>query len=136
MSYLLDTNVVSEARKPHADAGVRAWLAEVDDRELYVSVLVLGEIRQGIERLRPRDPERAQAYEAWLDTLRGAYADRIVPIDARTTDEWGRLNALRPVPVVDGLMAATAKVRDWTLVTRNVADVRATGVRVLDPFRG
>lgn len=134
MSFLLDTNVISEARKRTANPNVQAWLASVAGLELYLSVLVVGEIRQGIERLRRRDPAQAAVYEAWLSTLVQDYADRIVPITAEVAQEWGRLNVPDPLPVIDGLLAATAKVRGWTLVTRNTADLARSGVRLLNPF--
>ena len=132
--YLLDTNVVSEARKPRGDPHLRAWLATVRGDELYLSVLVLGEIRQGIERLRRRDPRQAGVYEAWLATLRRDYADRIVSVTADVAEAWGRLNVPDPLPAIDGLLAATAQVRDLTLVSRNTADLARTGVRLLNPF--
>jgi toxin FitB len=134
MSFLLDTNVVSEARKRTANPNVQAWLASVPGLELYLSVLVIGEIRQGIERRRRRDPTQAAAYETWLSTLLRDYADRIIPITAEVAREWGRLNVPDPLPVIDGLLAATAKVRGWTLVTRNTADLAGAGVRLLNPF--
>ena len=103
--------------------------------DLFLSVVVLGEIRQGVERLRPRDPAQALVFENWLATLLGDFADRVVPVDAEVAEEWGRrINAVQPVPVVDGLLAATAKVLGWTLVTRNRKHVERTGARVLDPF--
>ena len=133
MSFLLDTNVISEARKPAGDPNVRAWLASVRGAELYLSVLVVGEIRQGIERLRRRDPRHA-VFEAWLATLRLDYADRILPVTAEIAEEWGRLNVPDPVAAIDGLLAATAHVHGLTLVTRNTADVARTGVALLNPF--
>jgi predicted nucleic acid-binding protein len=134
VAFLLDTNVISEARKPAADPNVRAWLASVPEGDLYLSVLVVGEIRQGIERLRRRDPVQAGPYETWLSALLHGFADRLIPVTAEVCDEWGRLNVPDPLPVVDGLMAATASRRDWTLVTRNVKDLARTGVRLLNPF--
>jgi toxin FitB len=134
MSFLLDTNVVSEVQRPHGDPGVKAWLASVPADSLYVSVLVVGEIRRGIERLRRRDPPQATIYEAWLTTLRLDYADRIIPITAEIAEEWGRLSVPDPVPTADGLMAATAKVHCLTLVTRNTPDFVRTGVPLLNPF--
>jgi toxin FitB len=134
MAFLLDTNVISEARKPAADPNVRAWLASVPDAELYVSVLVIGEVRQGIERLRGRDPARVEVFETWLSTLLHDYGDRIVPVTAEVAEEWGRMNVPDPLPVIDGLTAATAKVRGWTLVTRDVGDLARTGGRLLNPF--
>jgi predicted nucleic acid-binding protein len=128
VAYLLDTNVVSEARKPAADANVLSWLASVADGELYLSALVIGEIRQGIERLRRRDPARAVVFDTWLSALLRDYGDRIIPVTAEVAQEWGRLNVPDSLPVIDGLMAATAKLRGWTFVTRNVA----AGVRLLN----
>lgn len=134
-SFLLDTNVVSEARKAgRADAGVRAWIASVRGTQLYLSVLVVGEIRQGVERLRRRDPAQAEMYEAWLATLLHSYGDRVIPITADVAEEWGRMNVPDPRTTVDGLMAATAKAKAMTFVTRNTADVDGTGVAVLNPF--
>jgi toxin FitB len=134
MTFLLDTNVVSEIRKPRPDSKAQAWLASAPAAELYLSVLVVGEIRQGVERLRRRDPARAAPYEAWLSELARRFADRLVPVTVEVCEEWGRLNVPDPLPVVDGLMAATAKVQGWTFVTRNVADLARTDVRLLNPF--
>lgn len=113
---------------------MKRWIASAPAANLYLSVLVVGEIRRGIERLKRRDPEGAEVYEAWLGTVLSDYADRILPVDAKIAEEWGRMSVPDPVSVVDGLMAATAKVRDMILVTRNTADVERTGVRVLNPF--
>jgi predicted nucleic acid-binding protein len=135
VKYLLDTNVLSEARRLRGNEGVERWISSTPASELYLSVLVVGEIRRGIERLKRRDPDQAEIYEAWLGTVLHDYADRVLPVDAETADEWGRMSMPDPVPVVDGLMAATAKVRGMTFVTRNTADVERTGVRVLNPFR-
>lgn len=134
MSYLLDTNVLSEVRKPNVHPNVRRWFDAVDDRELYLSVLVLGEIRQGIERLRRRDQRQAAVYESWLSTLRDGYGERILPVDGEIAEEWGRLNVPDPIGAIDGLLAATAKVRGLTLVTRDTARIAVTGVALLDPF--
>jgi predicted nucleic acid-binding protein len=135
LSFVLDTNVISEARKgARADAGVMRWLSSVAPEDLYVSVLVIGEIRQGIEGLRRRDPIQAGHLETWLSGLRRLYADRILPIDLEIAEEWGRMNAPNPISSRDGLMAATAKARGMTFVTRNTADLQRTGVRVLNPF--
>jgi predicted nucleic acid-binding protein len=134
MSCLLDTNVVSEVRKPVQNAGVRQWFAAVRAEELFLSVLVVGEVRRGMERLRRRDPAQAAVYEAWLGTLHRDYADRTLPITKEIAEEWGRLNAIDPLPVIDALLAATALVYGLTLVTRNTADFARTGVRLLNPF--
>src|SRR5262245_40507882 len=129
MGYLLDTSVVSELRKVDPDPHVLAWQRSEARAEAYLSTLVVGEIRQGIERLRPREPARAEALQEWLFGLITTYQDRILPVNLDVAQEWGRLNAApHPPPVVDGLMAATAKVHRLTLVTRNVADVAGTGV--------
>ena len=134
MSFLLDTNIVSELRKKSPDPGVVEWLRTVRSAQLYLSVLVVGEIRQGTERLAARDPERAAAIDDWCRRLVRGYSDRIVPVSLEIAETWGRLNASGPLPLADGLMAATALVHDWTFVTRNTADVVRTGARLLNPF--
>ena len=135
MKYLVDTNVISEIRKgDRCNPSVAVWYASVVDKDLCVSVLVLGEIRKGLELLRLRDPAQAKILEAWLGSVTVAFGDRALPIDAPVADEWGRMNAIRPIPVFDGLLAATAKVHGLTLVTRNEADVVGLGASVLNPF--
>lgn len=135
MTFLLDTNVVSEIRRKRPNMGVAGWFDSVRAGDLFLSVLVVGEIRQGIERLTARSPERADLLEQWLGQLVTTYADRIVPVDTEVAQVWGRLNAVTDaLPVVDGMLAATALAHGWTLVTRNVRDVRSTGVSVLNPF--
>lgn len=134
MSWLVDTNVLSELRKGNrADKRIRAWFANTEEDDLYTSVLVLGEIRRGIESIRRRDTASAIALEQWLVRLATGFGDRILPVDVRVADRWGALNVPDPVPTIDGLLAATALVHDLVLVTRNVRDVAATGVQVLDP---
>jgi toxin FitB len=133
--FLIDTNVLSELRKgARADVNVQRWFEGIDETLIYLSVLVTGEIRRGIEAIRKRDPRAASALERWLDNMMEAHSDRVLPVDAATADAWGRLDARGSLPVVDGLLAATALVRDLTLVTRNVKDVVRTGVDVCDPF--
>lgn len=135
MTYLLDTNVVSELRKgSRCNARVASWLDGVDDQDLGLSVLVIGELRRGVETLRRRDPRGASALERWLARVLKEYAERILPIDDLVAEEWGRLSAIRPGSVVDVLLAATARVHRLTLVTRNVRDVEWTGVAWLNPF--
>lgn len=135
MSLLIDTNVISEIRKgPRCHPAVAAWWGGVAEAELFLSVLTLGEIRRGIEALRPRDPARAAALEAWAARIAAAFGPRVLAVDAPVAEAWGRLAALRSVPIVDALLAATAQVHGLVLVTRNVADVRGLGVAVLDPF--
>ena len=134
--YLLDTNVVSELRKAkRANQKVVDWFDTIADDELFLSVLVLGEIRTGIERIRGTDPAQARALERWLTGLEDAYADRLLPVTSSVADRWGRLSSANPPSVVDGLMAATALVHELTLVTRNTQDVARTGVALLNPFQ-
>ena len=133
--FLLDTNIISEARKAErANSNVQQWLESVDDEVLFLSVLALGEIRRGIEQIRPRDAVQARALERWLAGLERTYRDRLLPITAQIAQRWGRLSAIRPISAVDGLMAATADVHELTLVTRNVDDVAHMGINVLNPF--
>ena len=134
MSWLVDTNILSELRKgTRANAGIVAWFADTREEELFTSVLVLGEIRRGVESIRRRDVPSALALEQWLSRLSTSFSDRVLPVDARVAARWGTLNVPDPVPTVDGLLAATALVHDLVLVTRNVRDVERTGVRLLDP---
>ncbi|MCP5366776.1 MAG: type II toxin-antitoxin system VapC family toxin [Hyphomicrobiales bacterium] len=135
MTYLIDTNVISEVRKGRrCDARVAAWYDSLGDADLFLSVLVLGEIRRGVERIRRRDPAQARALEDWLAAVRAAFGDRVLPVDGAVAEEWGRMGAARPVSTVDGLLAATAKVHGLTLATRNTADVAGLGADVLNPF--
>lgn len=135
MTWLVDTNVLSELRKgDRADAHVREWFGSAREEELFTSVLVLGEVRRGIESIRRRDAPSALALDQWLLRLAETFSERVLPVDAVVADRWGRLDVPDPVPTVDGLLAATALVHDMTLVTRNVRDVERTGVTTLDPF--
>jgi predicted nucleic acid-binding protein len=133
--FLLDTNVLSELRKQQrCNPGVRQWMENTGAEELFVSVLVLGEIRQGIERIRARDQTQARALEKWLLGLLTEFAERILPVDERVADKWGRLGMQQPVPALDALVAATALVHSLTLVSRDEDGFRNTGARVLNPF--
>jgi toxin FitB len=135
LSYLLDTNVISELRRgERADQNVKAWFSELADEEIFLSVLTMGEVRRGVENVRRRDPKAAAALDSWLARLGEAHRDRILPVDRAIAEEWGRMNVPDPLPVVDGLLAATAKVIGLTFATRNVADVEDSGVELLDPF--
>lgn len=135
MSYLLDTNVISELRKgSRADRNVSSWFSGLADEELFLSALTLGEIRRGIESIRRRDARTAGALESWLGRLADQHGDRIVPVDRSIADEWGRMNAPDPLPVVDGLLAATAKVVGLTLATRNTADIERANISYVNPF--
>lgn len=137
MSYLVDTNVIFELRKgERCDARVAKWFASVAEDDVFLSALTIGEIRRGIERVRRRDPAASMALERWLRELVEAHAERILGVDLEVAEEWGRMNAPDPLPVIDGLLAATAHVHGLTLATRNVRDVERTGVAVVDPFGG
>ena len=135
MNYLIDTNIISEVRKgAKCDPHVASWYESIDDAEIYLSVLVLGEIRKGVERVWPNDPAQARALEKWLTAVVQSFAERILPVDQAVADEWGRMSAKRPVSTIDALLAATAKVHGMTLATRNTADVADLGTGVLNPF--
>lgn len=135
MNYLIDTNVISELRKgERADPDVAAWFAGLADGEVFLSALTLGEIRRGIESIRRRDPKSAAALESWLGRIADQHRNRILPVDRAIAEEWGRMNVPDPLPVIDGLLAATASVLGLTLATRNTADIARTGVSCLNPF--
>ena len=135
MSYLLDTNVVSELRKAgRCEPAVAAWYAGALDKEKFLSVVTVGEIRRGIESIRRRDERSARALEAWHARLLARYSARILPVTQAIAEEWGRLSVPDPLPVIDALLAATARVHGLTLVTRNTNDVERTGVPFVDPF--
>jgi predicted nucleic acid-binding protein len=121
-------------RKPRRHPGLDAWLASVRPQDLYVSVLTLGEVRRGIERLRPRDPAQARVFEAWLAEVRAAFADRVLDVDLPVAEGWGRIGASDPLPTVDGLLAATALVHGLTVVTRDTAPFERVGVPWLNPW--
>ena len=135
MKFLLDTNVIAELRKgTRANARVRNWFAAVDTDDILLSVVTIGEVRRGIENVRRHDPPTARAIERWLRQLLTDHADRILAVDLAVAEEWGRLNVPDPLPVIDGLLAATAKVHGLTLATRNVKDVVRSGADVVNPF--
>ena len=136
MSYLLDSNIVSELRKrERANGGVQEWFADVDDAELFLSVLTLGELRRGIEAIHHRDRPRALVLNRWFHALVTEYEERILIVDRKVAEQWGRMNAAATLPAIDGLLAATAHVHDLTFVTRNTKDVARTGVPCLNPFK-
>ncbi|HOW74938.1 MAG TPA: type II toxin-antitoxin system VapC family toxin [Candidatus Competibacteraceae bacterium] len=135
MGFLIDTNILAELRKrERGNPGVRRWYAGVEESEIYISVIVLGEIRRGVELLRRRDQVAAEGLEVWLNRLRYSLGDRLLPITEAITDCWGRIGIPDPIPVADGLLAATALVHNLTLVTRDTGDVERSGVRLLNPF--
>jgi predicted nucleic acid-binding protein len=135
VNYLLDTNIISEiAKGKRRNVRVAAWYDSIDDTEIYLSVLVLGEIRKGLERARKTDHSRALALENWLASIKSSFAERLLPIDRSVADEWGRMSAKRTVSTIDALLAATAKINGMTLVTRNTSDIADLGVDFLNPF--
>ena len=132
---LLDTNVVSELRKgDRADTNVRAWLSSTDSDALFLSVLVVGELRRGIELVRRRDSASATALDRWLTTVVRDYDDRILEVTADVAEAWAHMNVPDPLPVIDSLLAATAHVHGLTVATRNTKDIARTGVPVINPF--
>lgn len=136
MSYLIDTSIISEVRKgDRCDPHVSTWYASVADGDLFLSTLVLGEIRRGVELARSKDPGKAAALERWLRQVEAAFDGRVLGIDNAISDQWGRMSAIRPIPVIDGLLAATALANDLTLVMRNDRNIAGLGARVLNPFR-
>ncbi|HEX7678451.1 MAG TPA: type II toxin-antitoxin system VapC family toxin [Thermoanaerobaculia bacterium] len=136
MKYLVDTNVISEVRKgQRCHASVAAWWSTVAPEEIFLSVLTIGEIRKGVESVRRRDARSASTLEAWLLRLISHYRDQILAIELDIVEEWGWMSVPDPLPVIDGLLAATAKVRGLTLVTRNTADIARTGVSSFNPWR-
>ena len=135
MKFLLDTNIISEIRKrDRAHPNVVRWVAHTPVAEIGTSVLVLAEIRHGIELKRRSDPQQAKSLERWFSQMRTRLGDRVLPIDEPIAEAWALMGIPDPLPLIDGLLAATAKVHGLTLVTRNVADMAATGVPLLDPF--
>jgi toxin FitB len=135
LSYLVDTNVLSELRRKAPDARVIDWFSQRPTGTLYLSVLTLGEIRKGVEAL--PDPSRRLALLDWLETeLPAFFVGRILPIDAAVADRWGRMvaQAGRPLPAIDSLLAATALQHGLILVTRNLRDVKGLEVQVINPW--
>lgn len=133
MAYLLDTNVVSELRKPKPHGAVVAWLRETPDAQLYVSAVTLGEIQSGIEITREQSPAKAGEIEAWLDEI--AAAHNVLSLDAAILRRWAQLMHRRADHhIEDALIAATALVHDLTVATRNTTDFKPFGVRLLNPF--
>ncbi len=135
MKFLLDTNVISEIRKrERAHPNVVRWFNQTPAEDVGTSVLVLAEIRRGIELKRRSDPSQAKSLDQWFSQIRIRLADRVLPIDETVAETWALLGIPSPLPLIDGLLAATAKVHGLTLVTRNVVDVASAGVTLLDPF--
>ena len=136
VKFLLDTNVISEIRKrDRADPTVARWVLATPAIEVGTSVIVLAEIRRGIELKRRHDPGQALALDRWYDLMRKQLGTRVLPVDEAVAAVWARLSVPDPLPLFDGLLAATALVHGLTLVTRNADDIARTGVQVLNPFR-
>ena len=135
MGFLIDTNVLSELRKgSKMDKNVREWFDAVSPDVIYLSTLVVGEVRHGIELLRRRDQKAAIRLETWLAEVQKDAGNRILPVTNEISEQWGRFGVPDPVSVIDGLMAATAMVHGHILVTRNVRDIERTGVNFINPF--
>jgi predicted nucleic acid-binding protein len=138
VSFLLDTNVISEGAKPRPDVGVMDWLASIDEEQLHLSIVSVAELRHGIERLDAG--RRKTALDLWLtQQLPARFDSRLMPVDAEIADAWGRIVAAaqaagRPIGAMDAFVAATAKQHQLTLVTRNIADFEATGIRLFNPW--
>ena len=135
MSYLIDTNVISELRRKEPDPQVVKWMSQRPATTLHLSVLTLGELRKGIGAL--PDGDRKSRLLDWLEVeLAGFFAGRILPVDAATADQWGRLMAQagRPLPAIDSLLAATALTHGLTLVTRNVKDFQHPALTLVNPW--
>ena len=131
--YLLDTNVVSELRRERPHGGVLAWIQDVDDKDLYLSAVSIGEIQAGIEITRDQDPAKAAEIEAWLDQVAESY--NVLPMDARAFRAWAQMMHLQTDDLLEDVMiAATARLNGLTVVTRNVRDFVVFGVQTLNPF--
>lgn len=135
MRYLLDTNVVSEPRKPEPSRQVMTWLATTPADDKLISVLTAGELRKGATQLRARGRAATAAkFDEWMDSTLTAFADRVIGIDQSIAERWGRLQSGDPLPAVDSLIAATALVHGWTVATRNIRHFERCGVPVVNPF--
>ena len=135
MSYLIDTNVVSELIRAKPEPRVVSWFNALPDAALYLSVLTLGELRKGVEKL--PDTPRQEKLRLWLENdLLTWFGQNLLPVDARVADRWGRLlaEAARPVPAIDSLLAATALQHDLRLVTRNEKDFKFPGLVIVNPW--
>jgi predicted nucleic acid-binding protein len=131
--YLLDTNVISELRKVRPHVGVMTWLRRVDDRNLHLSAVSLGEIQAGIEITREQDPAKASEIEAWANQIVGIW--NVLPMDTAAFRVWAKLMRRSDILIGDAMIAATATVHGLCVVTRNVKDFRGFGVELFNPFK-
>lgn len=134
MNWLLDTSTLSEYRRSRPDARVLAWTESVRSESLFLSVLVVGELWRGVAQLRRRDPAQADGLQAWVTGALRSYGERVLPVTEEVAVEWAQMTVPDPLPTIDGLLAATARVHGLTVVTRNVKDFERAGVPVLNPF--
>ena len=132
--YLLDTNVVSERRRPRPDVRVAKYVDSLRDEAIFLSVLTIGELRRGAQERAKVDRAHSRRLDAWIDGLETSFADRILPVDLETSTAWGKLAAQRPRTIVDTLIAATALTHNLCLVTRNTRDIADTGVTYFNPW--
>jgi predicted nucleic acid-binding protein len=132
--YLLDTNVISELRRPMPHQGVVAWLSNIDADAIFLSAVTIGELQIGVENIREQDPGRAEIIEQWVDAVIADY--NVLPMDVLSFRRWAQLIRGRPREIVaDAMIAATAFVHNLTVVTRNLRDFERFGIAVIDPFR-
>jgi len=132
--YLLDTNVVSEFRRPRPHGAVVAWISDQEEEQLFLSAVTMGELQAGIERIRHQDPAKAKAIERWVDQLAASY--QILPMDTQCFREWGRIMDNKQLDLLeDAMIAATARVHSLIVATRNERDFAQLNVRVLNPFK-
>ena len=134
MSFLLDTNVVSETRRTSPQRTLLAWLQSVEPDALFVSVLTLADLTKGIAKKRRQDAVAADGLAHWLRGIELLFSDRVLPVDGAVAAAWGEMAAEQTLPVIDSLLAATAKVHNLTVVSRNVADFERTGVPTFNPW--
>jgi hypothetical protein len=132
--YLLDTNVVSELRKLKPHGGVLAWLKDLQESQIYLSAVTIGELQAGVEGMWDRDPNRAAQIQSWIDLLEEAY--QVLPMDSACFREWARLMKGKPDDLLEDLMiAATARIHELTVATRNERDFASVDVRIFNPFK-
>jgi predicted nucleic acid-binding protein len=135
VNVLVDTNVVSELKRGrNADSRVLAWFSQMPNEQIFTSVIVLGEVRRGIELMARRDKPQSELLERWYSSVREQLANRVLAVDEAVMTVWSRISVPDPLPAYDGLIAATALVHGMTIATRNATDYRRAGVAVFDPW--